>query len=884
MTSATANRSPSVQEAIEWASVAARLWATDEPALVEPEDLLVGLLLAHPDRDGEVWALLDHFGLTVRDVLPPDYPAVNLDDLAVRARAFDPAGIVLSPVTESLLGGDSALQVVDVLGTILESTSPLTTTLAAALSSRGVAMRQLIGSYRDFLATDPGRQTMPAGRLLRDWLAARLPRTPVDVPTYASDRIDANIDLIGVQTEADALAYLIAARDLAPPLAVGLFGDWGSGKSFLMRAVQHRIHDLTEQAQLMVDGSPVWGDVRQIEFNAWEYVQGNIWAGLLARIFAELGTLPEPSTVVEAAQQPVVAALAVANASVDAATASHQQSTQMVKTKEAALSNAQAEENAARKNADKKASDPISTARTILTEYWGESRARLLGLEGADAVEALTETGRELQRGRALLGPYWSRPGHVVLVTAGLVIVCGVAALPALFDLPPALSLFGGLAALVPLVTVTLRHAATWARGWLTRVENAQAKLRAQLILPVKEAQQRVEAARSELAAAQAEKEATERRLHEAEAVQVELKRRKDELTPARVLVEFADKRSDDYRRLLGPIATIREDLRSVEQQILDYNSTEAAKGSGTAGMPNRIVLYVDDLDRCPPPTVVEVLEAIHLLLSFQIFVVVAAVDQRWLTAALVDQLPSLAPDAEGKDDDHAGPAEYLEKIFQLPFLVPPLTAPARGQLLRGLLSPSVRDRASAAPANGNGTGMTLGDARRRAVLAMLARRGSGMRLETSALTLSGDDLKTIESFAPLIGNTPRRVKRFVNVCQLLLAMPPRLSGDGSYPTDRHAVCFLAALSEGLPTVAAALFDALQGTVGHPQTVRLGAWTPTIVDPAEHEAFAAWLRATPGWSETTLSRLSAVATRTEMIGRLRFTELPRLAASADPQP
>ncbi len=92
MTSATANRSPSVQEAIEWASVAARLWATDEPAVVEPEDLLVGLLLAHPDRDGEVWALLDHFGLTVRDVLPPDYPAVNLDDLAVRARAFDRPG------------------------------------------------------------------------------------------------------------------------------------------------------------------------------------------------------------------------------------------------------------------------------------------------------------------------------------------------------------------------------------------------------------------------------------------------------------------------------------------------------------------------------------------------------------------------------------------------------------------------------------------------------------------------------------------------------------------------------------------------------------------------------------------------------------------------
>jgi hypothetical protein len=35
----------------------------------------------------------------------------------------------------------------------------------------------------------------------------------------------------------------------------------------------------------------------------------------------------------------------------------------------------------------------------------------------------------------------------------------------------------------------------------------------------------------------------------------------------------------------------------------------------------DRIVLYVDDLDRCPPPRVVEVLEAVHLLLAGRLFV-----------------------------------------------------------------------------------------------------------------------------------------------------------------------------------------------------------------------------------------------------------------------
>ncbi len=43
----------------------------------------------------------------------------------------------------------------------------------------------------------------------------------------------------------------------------------------------------------------------------------------------------------------------------------------------------------------------------------------------------------------------------------------------------------------------------------------------------------------------------------------------------------------------------------------------------------NRIVLYIDDLDRCPPKRVVEVLQAVHLLLAFELFVVVVGVDAR---------------------------------------------------------------------------------------------------------------------------------------------------------------------------------------------------------------------------------------------------------------
>jgi hypothetical protein len=49
----------------------------------------------------------------------------------------------------------------------------------------------------------------------------------------------------------------------------------------------------------------------------------------------------------------------------------------------------------------------------------------------------------------------------------------------------------------------------------------------------------------------------------------------------------------------------------------------------------DRIILYIDDLDRCPPRRVVELLEAVHLLLAVDLFVVVVAVDPRWLLRSI---------------------------------------------------------------------------------------------------------------------------------------------------------------------------------------------------------------------------------------------------------
>ena len=40
--------------------------------------------------------------------------------------------------------------------------------------------------------------------------------------------------MLNVEHDAEALAMLIASSKVAPPLSIGLFGEWGSGKSFFI--------------------------------------------------------------------------------------------------------------------------------------------------------------------------------------------------------------------------------------------------------------------------------------------------------------------------------------------------------------------------------------------------------------------------------------------------------------------------------------------------------------------------------------------------------------------------------------------------------------------------------------------------------------------------
>src|SRR4030095_15243704 len=83
------------------------------------------------------------------------------------------------------------------------------------------------------------------------------------------------------------------------------------------------------------------------------------------------------------------------------------------------------------------------------------------------------------------------------------------------------------------------------------------------------------------------------------------------------------------YIGQLGLISTIRRDFEQLGDLLKDFQLF------GKQPI-ERIVLYIDDLDRCHPDKVIEVLQAVHLLIAFEYFNVVVGVDARWLERALL--------------------------------------------------------------------------------------------------------------------------------------------------------------------------------------------------------------------------------------------------------
>jgi len=100
-----------------------------------------------------------------------------------------------------------------------------------------------------------------------------------------------------------------------------------------------------------------------------------------------------------------------------------------------------------------------------------------------------------------------------------------------------------------------------------------------------------------------------------------------------------------------------------------------------------RLVVFVDDLDRCLPEKAIEVLEAIKLFLDAESCIFVLGLDQEVIARGIEMKYKELGAKQDGDNTQHftIEGVRYLEKIIQLPFQIPQIESQDMGDFVNTL-------------------------------------------------------------------------------------------------------------------------------------------------------------------------------------------------------
>jgi len=659
----------------------------------------------------------------------------------------------------------------------------------------------------------------------------------------SSDLVDPSVgippdrDHLGVSPYVSMLATVIADRRTPPPLSVGIFGEWGSGKSYFMGLLRHQVTALAA-----TDSPQYCGNIAQIGFNAWHYADSNLWASLGDEIFRQLA---EPAPGAERQRRLIHTALAPR--------------LEQRKELEAATRQAAGTVAALRADVETAAASRGTTARRLIAALRGsrvlsaktDQLWRRLGIE--DQVEQANLLAEQMHGGlseaEVLRRVPRDRRGKLALATSVLTLLAiGAAAVlsPTLRDV---LAAAGGVTAVAAGVAVTVL---TRARAGLRQLRELAEDLHAGMDRAAEENLSPAVAAQlTALRMAEADQRVAEAQLGEVVAHVGELGRQLAELAPGRRLYGFLAERAQgsSYSGNLGLISTIRKDFESLVELLADWQR-HPDETPGADKPLDRIVLYIDDLDRCSPRQVVDVLQAVHLLLALELFVVVIGVDPRWVLRSLRSHYDVLhgtgATDTADPFDSPATPENYLEKIINIPVVLPTMESGSLLRLLRSVMDDSsvvVEDRAPAGsgdpvtehaePADDDAatSDLTIGEPADASSISVEAgsevdavRRGGRAVEVPRPLT---EPEVTLLAALDLLVDTPREAKRLMNLYRMVratrdLSAVSRFLGDDSDDGDPGEYQAVAVLLGLLTANAGLLGRALDAPAGPGDSIRGG--------------------------------------------------------------
>lgn len=499
--------------------------------------------------------------------------------------------------------------------------------------------------------------------------------SPPDSVDFENDALGAE-DCLGVDLEAGIFSRLLMAKKVKMPLAIGLFGKWGSGKSFLMKSIREN------SARLLFErrnepNNPYVSNVLHIEFNAWHYLDADLWASLVGHIYDEiLQKCGEGHDVRrEVREERSKIAEVAASRKNDAQKKVKETVNQISKlNKELSSEISVKRENVIKDNF----ADRLFHCSSRLKRFISNKEV-LSGVENGEA--SLREIKSSIGFFEIILPDYL-----VNRLWKKCVCVCVVAALvyavwfwmPTHFSevidafeiqLTSSVAIFSSLA-------LWVRQRSSEFNACINLTRNIKREI-ADSFGDHKKSDAKIQKLSADILALENYLQAAEQELIEAEFAE------RRALGGGAVLDFIAERKKDPkYTENLGIVSVIRKDFEGLRERLKAWNESK------TQNPIERIILYIDDLDRCDPERVVDVLQAVHLLLAFDLFAVIVSVDAKWLRSALHEKYEAnMQGNYNGLVDasEMFQASNYLEKIFQIPYQVPAMSSSGRKALVNSL-------------------------------------------------------------------------------------------------------------------------------------------------------------------------------------------------------
>jgi|GEM_PF-3695473 len=712
-------------------------------------------------------------------------------------------------------------------------------------------------------------------------------------------------DKLDIRPDVEALAALIAYKDLSLPLAIGLFGHWGSGKSFFMSKLRKRIRDFQQDGE---KDKAYCREIVHVEFNAWHYSDANLWANLMVNIFEHLQDHVEPKQK-DAARKLLLQelestreAMIAANKEVTDADAEIKKLNGDLKTLK------ETNERKAQELATVTPRDIYSTLsaneKQVVENRLGAIAKELQLGKAQLSVNQLQELIAECSklRGRAnyLVDRFVKSSPVQKALWIGLMLspVAVIVALRFTQDLDWLKGMKGYISSFIAFAGGVVAWATPKLKKLNSKLDEIEdVRRRIDVLVDAKRQELKKNEAKleQELEELARQRESAETKLHEAELRKLAAEKALADQNIQKQLSDFIKTRgsSDDYKKHLGLISIIRKDLGrlsellkasrgEVQPQLEPKDDKKAAekirrqnetisKAQESLPKVERIVLYIDDLDRCQGDRVVHVLEALHLLLALDLFVVIVGVDARWVSKALADTNRVRAADEPENQKAREGAKglpgqatafDYLEKIFQIPLVLKPMNKKGTQNLLTSLfeIEPKAEEKMIAPPllpkeeepqrksepqpelktetkipeqeekkepqekTSSHETEPAIQQQQEKIAQgsgAAAAKNSEAKRdeeekpepaLSGNKLRISQDEMNFMHALSPALGGTPRTVKRFANLYRLLRVHDATPNYSYQSHEDFKAIMVLLAIVTGNGPIASLLLEQLEHT------------------------------------------------------------------------